>query len=289
MQKRLIIIAGPTGIGKTAKAIELALLLDAEVISADSRQIYHELNIGVAKPSNEELSQVPHHFINHISIHQPYNAGIYEQEVIQFLDQYFQTKDIAILCGGTGLYIDAVCNGLDIFPDISEQTLQIVENEFTQYGLEYISEKLSILDSVYFESIDKSNSRRVLRAYQVCIESGKPYSSFVTNTKKQRPFLIEKYIIEMDRNTLYNRINKRVDMMVEAGLIDEVRGLLSFKDIKALETVGYSELFDYFDNKCTLESAIDKIKQHSRNYAKRQWTWFRKHHEYRDVEEIIKL
>jgi tRNA dimethylallyltransferase len=279
-KKKLIVIAGPTGIGKTAYAIRLAQELEAEIIGADSRQVYRELNIGVAKQSQDELSAIPHHFVNHISIQDVYNAGKYEKEVVSFLETYFQRKDTAILCGGTGLYIDALCDGLDEFPEISSSVKLKVIEALTLKGLDFILEELRLNDPETFDIIDKSNVRRVLRAYEVFVESGLPYSSFVTKDAKQRPFEIRKIGLDMDRNQLYDRINQRVDAMIVNGLIEEAHSLLIHRDLKALETVGYSELFEYFDGKCTLEFAIDKIKQHSRNYAKRQWTWFRKDERY---------
>lgn len=277
-KKYVIVIAGPTAVGKTGVAIELAVKFQTEIISADSRQVYREMKIGTAVPSEEELSQVKHHCIQHISIHEEYNVGAYEQEVLSILKGIFEQQDIAILCGGTGLYINAVCDGLDEFPpidlEIKTQVAAICLDKEKALAL------LENLDPLYFNQVDRDNIRRVSRALEVCLQTKKAYSSFLTNNKKNRNFEIIKICLSEDRNKLYDQINRRVDAMIGDGLVDECRALFPFKNLKSLQTVGYSELFDYFEGKTDLSFAIDKIKQHSRNYAKRQITWFNKDDSY---------
>ncbi len=276
MSKYLIVIAGATATGKTALSIALAKKFKTEIISADSRQFYREMNIGTAKPTNEELSQIPHHFINNLSVEDNYSVGQYEKEVITFLNNFYKKNNLAILVGGTGLFISAVCKGLDIFPDVSEAIKLQIEEAYKQNGLEFLQKKLESLDPIYFQTVDKNNPVRLMRALSVIQSTGKPFSEFQTGEKVARDFIPIYICLDIPRGVLYNRINHRVDVMVSNGLIEEVQNLLPHKNLQALQTVGYSELFDYFENKTTYEAAIDKIKQHSRNYAKRQITWFKK-------------
>ena len=275
-KKYLIIIGGPTASGKTALAIQLAQYFKTEILSADSRQFFREMSIGTAKPTPEELSQAPHHFINNLSIHDDYSVGDYEKEALTLLDTLFQTKNTAIMVGGTGLYIRAVCDGLDEFPDVALSIRENWEHIFETQGIEILQNKLQEVDFEYFKEVDIFNSKRLIRALSVWSASGQPFSSFRKGGKEKRHFEPIYITLDLPREVHYDRINRRVDMMVADGLIDEVKSLWPFKHLNALQTVGYTELFDHFEHKMSLEEAIDKIKQHSRNYAKRQMTWFRK-------------
>ena len=293
--KYLIAISGPTAIGKTALSIRFAKKLNTIILSADSRQVYKELTIGTAKPTEAELNLVPHFFINHVSIQENYNVGIYEKEVIQFLKNHFKDNDIAIMCGGTGLYIDAVCNGLDVFPEIGEAAKLKVKSIEIQ-GLQVLQETLFAVDPEYYHQIDISNARRMSRALEVYYETDKPFSTFLSKEtqKKEREFKVIKICLRLSREELYQRINQRVDEMIKNGLLDEVRNLLPDKGLKALETVGYKDLFGFLNKEYSLAFAIEKIKQHTRNYAKRQITWFKKDNSYQffevgDEEKILKF
>ncbi|MBK8699661.1 MAG: tRNA (adenosine(37)-N6)-dimethylallyltransferase MiaA [Saprospiraceae bacterium] len=277
--KELIIIAGPTASGKSALAVDVALEHQAEVFSADSRQIYRELNIGVAKPTEAEMLGVHHHFIGHTSIHELYDAGTFEQEAIRALEQYFQNGDSAVMAGGTGFYLKAITHGLDFFPAIDESVNAALAEELSEKGLAPLCLELQQKDKLTFDSIDLNNARRVLRALSVIRSTGKPFSAFKKGERKERPFAIRYHYIDLPREILYARIDDRVDRMIAAGLLEEARSLFPHRGLKALETVGYQELFDHFEGQCTLDDAVDKIKQHSRNYAKRQVTWFKKYNE----------
>ena len=274
-KKHLIVIVGPTAIGKTAFSIKLAQLFHTEIISADSRQFYKEMSIGTAKPTSEELSQVPHHFIGTISIHDFYSAGKFEEDALAVIEEKFNTHDVLILVGGSGLYINAVCNGIDDIPS-DENIKNALILQYTTKGLEPLLHQLKQLDETYYNQVDKSNPSRIIRALEVCLASSKPYSSFRENTKKQRPFNIVKIGLDGNRDDIYNNINQRVDNMMSEGLLEEAKTLYPYKHLNALQTVGYSELFNYFDEKISLEEAIQLIKQNTRRYAKRQLTWFKK-------------
>ena len=276
MKKHLIIIGGPTASGKTALAIRLAQHFSTEIISADSRQFYREMSIGTAKPSDTELNFVKHHFINNISIQDAYSVGAFEKEAMEVLNDIFKKNDIAIMVGGTGLYIRAVCEGLDEFPEVPLSIRQEFENLLEKEGIEFLQKKLQEVDSEYFMQSDIHNPMRLIRALSVWKASNKPFSSFKKGVKTERFFEPIYIYLDVPRAELYERINKRVDNMMAEGLLDEVKKLYEFKNLIALQTVGYSELFDYLDGKMMLDEAVDKIKQHSRNYAKRQMTWFRK-------------
>ena len=271
----LIVIAGATASGKTSLSIELAKLLNAEIISADSRQVYKEMNIGTAKPTIEEMSGIPHHFIGNVSIHDKYDVGIYEQEVLAFLDNYFQTNKYAVLVGGTGLYIDAVIYGLDKFPEVDIKIKNQIQQEFDEYGIEHLQKELEEKDVDYFRTVDLNNSHRLIRALSVIRQSSKPYSSFLNKNNISRNFDIIKILLEWPREKLYSRINERVDIMIDQGLEKEAGDLFLYKDLKALQTVGYKELFEYFEGKISRDSAIELLKRNTRRYAKRQMTWFR--------------
>lgn len=260
-------------------AVRLAKNLNTAVFSADSRQIYHELNIGVARPTAEEMQGIVHYFIDHVSITEDYSVGRYETEVIKALDHHFADHDTAILVGGTGLYLRAITHGIDPFPDIPAEINEELENELLQKGLPKLVEELKINDPVSHETLDLRNLRRVLRALAIIRATGQPFSNFKTGTPQKRPFEIEYYYLEPERALLYQKIDSRVDLMMSRGLLAEAENLASLRPLKALDTVGYRELFDYFDGLLSLDEAVDKIKQHSRNYAKRQMTWFRKYNE----------
>lgn len=274
--RNLIVIAGPTASGKTSRAIEIAMKKNIEIFSADSRQIYKELNIGVAKPSPEELKLVKHHFIDHISIQQSYNAGKYEEEFNEYITEYFKSNEEAVLVGGTGFYIQAAIHGLDPFPEIPVEVIFTLNEEYVNHGLELLIEELKQKDVETYHSIDLNNSRRVLRALAVIRGSGKKFSEMKSGLRKEKKFNVEFHYIDIPRDQLYGRINHRVDLMMQQGLLEEVKGLLAFQHLKSLQTVGYQEFFPYFKGEFSLENAIEKIKQNSRNYAKRQVTWFRK-------------
>ena len=275
--KKLLVIYGPTAIGKTSLAIRLALQHNTEIISADSRQFFKEMKIGTAVPEQEELDAVNHHFIQHKSVHDNYNVGLFEKEAISKIEQLFKYHNTLIMVGGSGLYIDAVCKGLDTFPDIDE-TLRIkLRQKFEDYGIQWLQDEVKKIDPTFYASSDVNNHQRLLRCLEVCKQSGQTFSSFKNKKNKTRPFEVEYISIKMDREKLYQRINDRVDLMMEKGLLQEVESLIKFQDLNALKTVGYSELFQYLNNDISLERAIELIKQNSRRYAKRQMTWLKRY------------
>ena len=274
--KTLIIILGPTAVGKTALSIHIAELLHTEILSADSRQFFKEMSIGTAKPSPEEMQGIKHHFIDFLSIEEDYNAGAYESAALDCLEKIFRQKDTAILTGGSGLYINAVCNGFDELPKTDEKVRADLIKKYRSDGIEALQKQLKILDPVYYDKADLNNPQRIIRALEVCLVSGRPYSNFRSGKQKPRNFNILKIGLERDRKELYQRIDERVDEMIKSGLEKEVRSLLPYLDKNALQTVGYKELFDYFEGKHDLRRAIELIKQNTRRFAKRQLTWFRK-------------
>ena len=276
MEKTLVVIAGPTAIGKTGCGIKIARQLKTEIISADSRQIYRETVIGTAVPSVEELAMVPHHFIQTISIKETYNASLYEHQVLDSLDILFQEKDVVLLVGGSGLYIDAVCQGIDDLPKTNPELRSNLRLRHEKEGLESLVQELQRIDPISYHRIDLKNHMRVLKALEVSINSGKPYSSFLSDTPKKRPFKILKIALDMEREKLYDRINQRVVNMMKSGLLEEVTQLQHLREYSALKTVGYSELFRYLDGEVPLEEAEDLIKRNSRKFARKQLTWFRK-------------
>ncbi|GAB4498637.1 MAG: tRNA (adenosine(37)-N6)-dimethylallyltransferase MiaA [Saprospiraceae bacterium] len=275
--KRLIVIGGATATGKTALAIRLAQHFGTEILSADSRQFYREMSIGTAKPTPEELAAVRHHFIDSLSVADDFSVGVFEREAMSLLEKIFLEKDVAVLVGGSGLFIRAVCEGLDTFPDILPETRSMVEAGEQAGGLAWLQNELARRDPDYFQVVDRQNPARLRRALEVCLESGLPYSTFLKNDKKPRHFEPVYILLDLPRPELYARIEARVDAMIAAGLEAEARALLPWRHRPALRTVGYEEWFDFFDGKISHGEAINKIKQHSRNYAKRQATWFRKH------------
>lgn len=273
-EKKLIILLGPTGVGKTELSLQMAEELGTEIISCDSRQMYREMKIGTAAPTEEELKRVPHHFIGHLSIHDYYSCGRFEFDALAKCNELFQSHDTVIMTGGSMLYIDAVCKGIDDIPNIDEELRQSLLERYQNEGIENIRQELKILDPDYYKIVDLQNHKRIIHALEVCIQSGKPYSSFRSESVKKRPFTIEKIGLNRPREVLYDRINKRVDTMMENGLLEEAKSLYPFKGLNALNTVGYKELFNYFDGIWTLDFAIQMIKQNSRRYAKKQLTWF---------------
>jgi tRNA dimethylallyltransferase len=276
MQPYLIVICGPTGIGKTPVAIEIASFLHTVVISADSRQVFREMKIGTAAPNENELTSISHYFVHSRSIHEPYNASIYESEVTGFLSEHFKENSIALMVGGSGLYIDAVCNGIDDLPTINKDLRDKWHAIYDEQGIGILQSKVKEIDPVYFSQVDQNNPKRLQKAIEVYEMTGQPYSSFLTKEKKIRSFQILKIALNTNREDLYNRINQRVDKMVENGLLNEARDLYPFRNLTPLKTVGYSELFDYFDGKMSQDEAVVKIKDHTRAYARRQITWFRR-------------
>ena len=272
--KKLICIGGPTASGKTALAIQLAEKYHTEILSVDSRQFYKEMNIGTAKPTQEEQDRVPHHFINHVSIHDPYDIGLFEKESMTLLEDRFKHHDILIAVGGSGLYFKAMLEGIDTFPPVSPEILVQLQKEYLEKGIDYLKGQLQEVDPNYFQIVDQHNPVRLIRAISIFRETGLPFSSFRTGKKVKRFFESHCFYLSPPRAILYERINDRVDKMVQDGLIDEVRSLQEFKELKALQTVGYTELFKYFSNEYEIKEAILKIKQHTRQYAKRQLTWF---------------
>lgn len=274
--KTLIVIAGPTAIGKTAMAIQLAQHYNTVILSADSRQFYREMSIGTAKPSPVELAAAQHYFIDSHSVTEPFSVGDFESQGLELLNHLFKTLDTVILVGGSGLYIKAITEGFDNIPTADEGIREKLNQEFEEKGIVYLQEKLKTADPVYYNQVDINNPQRVIRALEVFESTGQPFSSFRKAETNTRPFNIIKIALDMPREQLYDRINQRVDLMMEDGLLEEVKSLAPYRQLNALNTVGYSEIFDYLDGKITLEKAVDLIKQNTRRFAKRQLTWFRK-------------
>lgn len=272
----LLVIAGPTAVGKTQFAIETALQCESVVLSADSRQFYREMKIGTAAPSNEELATVKHYFIGNLSIHDYYSVSKYEQDVLQLLPSLFAQHNVVVMTGGSGLYIDAVCNGIDELPDPDPEIRQFVNNIYKNDGIESLRSQLRKVDKAYYNSCNLADHKRMIRAVEVSLQMGKPYSDFLKNPHKKRDFNIIKYCLVRPREELFDRINRRVDLMMEQGLLEEARQLYPYRELNSLNTVGYKELFDFFDGKLSLEQAVTDIKTHTRRYAKRQMTWFRR-------------
>ncbi|OEK08097.1 tRNA (adenosine(37)-N6)-dimethylallyltransferase MiaA [Flavivirga aquatica] len=274
--KYLIAIVGPTAIGKTSLSIKLANYFNTEIISADSRQFFKEMQIGTAAPTPEELAAAKHHFIHHKSIQENYNVGAFEKDALQCLNILFITQDIVIMVGGSGLYVDAVVKGLDYFPEVESTIRESLNNELETKGLEFLQNKLKALDYTSYNSIAIDNPHRVIRALEICIGTGKPYSSFLNKGKEKRYFKTITIGLTAEREIIYNRINQRVDIMIDEGLLDEVKSILPYKNLNALNTVGYKEIFNYLNDEWTLEFAISEIKKNTRRFAKRQLTWFKK-------------
>ena len=293
MEKTLIVITGPTAVGKTALCLDIAKHFNIPVINADSRQIYRELKIGTARPSNKQMGEVKHYFVGTLGMDDYYSASLYEQQVLQLLDELFKTSDYALLSGGSMMYIDAVCNGIDDIPTIDDETRDTMKKRLQMEGLGSLCEELKLRDPEYYEIVDKQNPRRVVHALEICVMTGKPYSSFRKQEKKQRPFRIVKIGLNRPREELYKRINRRVDKMMKDGLLDEAKEMYERRELNALNTVGYKELFEYLKGKWTLHEAVERIKGNTRRYARKQLTWFKKDEQIRwfhpdDKEEIIR-
>jgi len=276
MKKTLISIVGPTAIGKTSLAIAIATHFDTDIISADSRQFFKEMQIGTAVPSATELKSATHHFIQHKSVADAYSVGDFEKGALQLLEILFKSKDVVVLVGGSGLYVDAITIGLDVFPEIDSNIRISLNKELQENGLKSLQDQLKQLDPTYYQKVDLDNPHRVIRALEVCIESRRPYSSFIGQPKPARKFQTITIGITADREIIYNRINQRVDMMIQDGLLDEVKRVYQFKNLNALQTVGYKELFNYLDGEWGLDFSVSEIKKNTRRFAKRQLTWFKK-------------
>lgn len=274
--KTLIVITGPTAVGKTALCLDIAQHFGIPIINADSRQIYKELKIGTACPTSEQLQLVPHYFVGSLSLNDYYSASLFEQQVLEILDNEFRTHDIALMTGGSMMYIDAVCDGIDDIPTVDDETRTALKRRLADEGLEALVEELRQLDPEYYEIVDRQNPRRVVHGLEICMMTGKTYTSFRKREKKERPFRIVKIGLNRPREELYDRINRRVDQMVADGLMEEARRLYPMRQMNALNTVGYKELFDYLDGRWTLEEAVERIKGNTRRYARKQLTWYKK-------------
>ncbi len=288
----LIVIVGPTGVGKTALCIDVTKQLDTVIINADSRQMFKEIPIGTAAPTDDEQNMVKHYFIGNLSIKDYYNASMFENEVITLLGRLFHEKDVVILSGGSMMYVDAVCNGIDDIPTVNEHIRNLVKEDYERHGLSEMQNKLKELDPEYYSIVDKNNPKRIIHAVEICLSTGRTYTSFRTNIKKERPFRTIKIGLTRERGELYRRIDERVENMIASGLIDEARRMHPYKGFNALNTVGYKELFDYFDGNCTLEEAIFRIKCNTHKYCRKQLTWFKRDKDIKwfspdNVEEII--
>ena len=292
MSKTLIVITGPTAVGKTTLCLDIASSFGIPIINADSRQIYRELRIGTAAPTEEQLRQVRHYFVGILGLDDYYNASLYEQQVMELTRQLFATSDYALLSGGSMMYIDAVCNGIDDIPTVDADTRRLMKQRLATEGLEALCEELKRLDPEHYDIVDRQNPRRVVHALEICHMTGRTYTSFRTNSRKERPFTIRKVALSRPREELYQRINARVDQMMADGLLDEARALLPRRSLNALNTVGYKEMFNYFDGVWTLDEAVERMKGNTRRYARKQLTWFKKDPEVKwftpdDKENII--
>jgi tRNA dimethylallyltransferase len=292
--KTLIVITGPTGVGKTDLCLNIAQHFHIPIINADSRQLYAELPIGTAAPTQSQQKLVKHYFVGTLHLTDYYNASMFEMDVLSVLNNLFNDSDIALLSGGSMMYIDAVCNGIDDIPTVDERTRQIMKHRLEEEGLPKLVDELKKLDPEHYEIVDKNNPRRVIHALEICCMTGKTYSSFRTNTKKIRPFNIIKIGINRDREILYERINRRVLDMIDNGMVEEARNVLPLRTLNSLNTVGYKELFEYFDNKITLDEAIFKIQSNTRRYCRKQLTWLKRDEKIQwfgpeNIEEIIKV
>ena len=276
MEKTLIVITGPTAVGKTRLCIDIAKHFGIPIINADSRQIYKELKIGTASPTDEERREVQHYFVGTLSLEDYYSASLYEQQVLALLDTLFKTHDYALMAGGSMMYIDAVCNGIDDIPTIDDETRATMKRRLQEEGLESLCKELQRLDPDYYEIVDRQNPKRVVHALEICTMTGKTYTSFRKREKKSRPFRMIKIGLNRERQELYDRINARVDEMMKKGFLKEAEGLIGLKNLNALNTVGYKELFDYQEGRWTLEDAVERIKGNTRRYARKQLTWYKK-------------
>lgn len=272
----LLVLLGPTGVGKTVGSIRIAEKLSSPILSADSRQLYKGMSIGTAAPTPDQLSRVKHYFVGILSPEEYYSASRYEEEAITLIEKLHKKHPVVVMVGGSMLYIDAVCRGIDEMPTIDDELRKDLQQLYRKEGLDPIRQQLKLLDPVFYRQVDLKNPKRVIHALEVCLMTGKPYSSLRTNLRKKRPFRIVKIGFTRERQELYDRINARVDDMIDNGLIEEAQQLYPLRHLNSLNTVGYKELFDYFDGKYDLNTAIEKIKQHSRNYARKQLSWFKR-------------
>ena len=274
--KTLIVVTGPTAVGKTALCLDIAQHYGIPIINADSRQIYRDLKIGTAAPTEDQLRQVRHYFVGILPLDEYYSASMYEEQVMDLLDTLFQQSDYALMSGGSMMYIDAVCNGIDDIPTVDDETRATMKRRLADEGLERLCEELKVLDPEHYAIVDRSNPRRVVHALEICHMTGRTYTSFRKNERKERPFRIVKIALTRPRDIIYERINKRVDQMIADGLIDEARNLYPQRHLNALNTVGYKELFTYFDGTWTFDEAVERMKGNTRRYARKQLTWFKK-------------
>ncbi|WP_033148729.1 tRNA (adenosine(37)-N6)-dimethylallyltransferase MiaA [Prevotella sp. P6B1] len=290
--KTLIVITGPTAVGKTALCLDIAQHFGIPIINADSRQIYKELKIGTASPTAEQLTQVKHYFVGSLSLNDYYSASLFEQQTLEILEQEFREHDFALMAGGSMMYIDAVCNGIDDIPTVDDVTRETLKRRLADEGLEALVAELKVLDPEYYDIVDKQNPRRVVHGLEICLMTGKTYTSFRKRETKQRPFHIVKIGLNREREELYNRINHRVDEMMAEGLLEEAKSLYPMRQMNALNTVGYKEMFAYLDGTWTLEEAVERIKGNTRRYARKQLTWYKKDEQIRwfhpnEKEQII--
>lgn len=276
MAKTLLVLIGPTGVGKTELSLRLAEKFGSPIISSDSRQLYADLKIGTAAPTPEQLNKVPHHFVGTLKLTDYYSAAQYEAEVLKLLEKLFQSKDVIVMTGGSMMYVDAVCKGIDDIPTVDKETRELLIHRYEAEGLERLCSELKLLDPEYYKIVDLKNPKRVIHALEICYMTGKTYTSFRTRSTRERPFNILKIGLTRDREELYERINRRVDIMMEDGLLEEVKSVYPYKHLNSLNTVGYKELFNYLDGVWDLPFAIEKIKQNSRIYSRKQMTWFKR-------------
>lgn len=274
--KTLFVIVGPTGVGKTSLCLKVAEHLNTVIINADSRQVFKEIPVGTAAPTKDERKSIRHFFVGNLHINEYYNASKYEQDVLKLLNILFKYKDNVIMSGGSMMYVDAVCKGIDDIPSVDDNIRKTLQERFDKEGLSGISKELALLDPDYYSIVDKNNHKRIIHALEICLSTGKPYSSFRKNTTKERPFRIIKIGLNMDRQRLYERIDLRVEQMIHDGLIQEALNVYEYKNLNALNTVGYKETFEYLDGLCTLENAIFRIKSNTHKYCRKQLTWFRR-------------
>lgn len=293
--KTLVVLLGPTGIGKTELSLSLAKLLSSPIVSADSRQIYNTIKIGTAAPTEAELSQVKHYFVGSLNLEDYYSAAQYESDVMELLESLFTTHDTILMTGGSMMYIDAVTKGIDDIPTVDDETREILKQRLESDGLDTLLKELKLLDPEYYNIVDKKNHKRIVHALEICYMTGRTFTSFRTNTKKKRPFRILKIGLRMDREKLFDRINRRVDKMVEDGLVEEAKGVYHLRHLNSLNTVGYKEIFKYIDGEWDLQTAKDRLKKNTRVYAKKQMTWFKHDEEIhwfdkdkKETEEILK-
>jgi len=276
MRNTLIVLIGPTGVGKTELSLSIAEHFNTCIISADSRQLFADLKIGTAAPTPDQLARVPHHFVGTLQLTDYYSAAQYESEVLSRLEELFQQHPVVILTGGSMMYVDAICKGIDDIPTVDKETRELMLQRYEEEGLEKLSAELKILDPEYYKVVDLKNPKRVIHALEICYMTGKTYTSFRTRNTKERPFHIIKIGLTRDREELYERINRRVDEMMKEGLLEEARSVYEYKHLNSLNTVGYKEIFQYLDGEWTLDFAIEKIKQNSRIYSRKQMTWFKR-------------